>query len=84
MKNKVEKFEINWTGNLKDDCTAEWEGMTLRAEEMDKADWWWAVYDSDNELIFSSNDFSEKEFKSGKAARHAAEQAAYRKFQLES
>lgn len=43
---------IVWTGDLDDDCTARWCGLTLCAEAMDEdssgngTDWWWAVYES--------------------------------------
>lgn len=36
--------DIYWTGDLDDDCTAEWGDYMLRAECMDKATWWWKVY----------------------------------------
>lgn len=34
---------IEWSGNLKDDCSAHWNGLLLRAEKMQHASWWWAV-----------------------------------------
>ncbi len=65
---------INWIGNLKDDCTADWRGLFLHAEEMDKYNWW-SVYDKDNEIVASSNDI-DKNFESGQVARDAAEEEA--------
>lgn len=66
---------IDWTGNLKDDCKAEWKGLYLHAEEMDKNIWWWAVSDASHEQIVSSND-GEEIYENGKQARVAAENAA--------
>lgn len=40
--------EIVWkpTGDdLDDDAYAVWEGLMLRAEQMDRRIWWWAIYD---------------------------------------
>lgn len=79
----MEKLKVNWGGNLNDDCTAEWEGMILRAEEMDKSEWWWAVY-SINSLIDSSNNYHDRVFKTGKIARNAAEKAALDYLNLKS
>ena len=72
----MESEGIVWKGNLDDDCTAEWKGMTLRAEEMDKAYWWWAVFDESNEIIDNSDSHYPERYKKGKAARTAAEHAA--------
>jgi hypothetical protein len=36
---------VRWHGDLKDDCTARWAGLMLRAEKMNDGDWWWCVYD---------------------------------------
>lgn len=68
---------IVWEGNLSDDCTAKWSGLMLRAEWMDKNQWWWCVYDMiDNEnQIDSSNEYSEQ-FIDGKVARSKAEDVA--------
>ena len=66
---------IEWVGNLKDDCRAEWEGLYLHAEEMDRNNWWWAVSDEKHEQIASSND-GEEIYRNGKSARFAAENAA--------
>ena len=75
---------ILWTGNLNDDCTAEWNGMMLRAEEMDRLDWWWAVYDADGEIIDGSNNHTSERFKNGTIARQAAESAAKRRIAQKS
>ena len=58
-----------------DDCKAQWNGIHLHAEQMDKNFWWWAIYNSDHKQLDSSNDYQEQ-FKNGKAARSAAEIAA--------
>ncbi|MBK6839000.1 MAG: hypothetical protein IPG90_12735 [Bacteroidetes bacterium] len=53
---------IVWTGDLSDDCTAEWAGLMLRAEWMDEDYWWWAVYDmqKDEITIDDSNEYDIK------------------------
>ncbi|WOX04935.1 hypothetical protein [Microbulbifer pacificus] len=66
---------IEWTGNLEDDCCAMWGGLFLHVEEMDRNLWWWAVYDAEDEIIDTSNNY-EKKFKNGKDTRLAAEIAA--------
>jgi hypothetical protein len=38
-----------WRGDLSDDCTAHWCGLTLRAEDMGQG-WWWAVYQGKDEI----------------------------------
>ena len=65
---------IEWTGNLNDDCKADWEGIHLHAEQMDKNYWWWGIYDSNHKQLDSSNEYEER-FKNGKTARSAAEEA---------
>ncbi len=66
---------VEWTGNLNDDCRAQWNGIRMHAEQMGKRYWWWAIYDEKNEVIDSSNEYQER-LKSGKLARQAAETAA--------
>ena len=66
---------IDWKGNLNDDCKADWKGIHLHAEKMDKNYWWWGVYDSNHNQIDSSNEYKEI-FKNGKSARLAAEKSA--------
>jgi hypothetical protein len=67
---------ISWLGDLDDDCTAEWAGLTLRAEYMDRKHWWWAVYDSATSEIITDSHASSEVARSGKHARSAAERAA--------
>ena len=61
-KNRNFSQPIIWNGDLKDDCTAKWSGLMLRAEWMDEDYWWWCVYDVlDNEnQIDSSNEYDER------------------------
>jgi len=68
---------IEWTGDLSDDCTAQWAGLMLRAEWMDENYWWWAVYDMENDevTIDSSNHYSSR-FIGGVSARQKAEEIA--------
>ncbi len=80
----MDNDQIIWNGNLKDDCTAEWQGMNLHAEEMDKAYWWWAVYDESNELIDVSDNHYPERYKKGKTARAAAELAARKAYAAKS
>jgi len=67
---------IKWIGNLNDDCQAQWAGLVLHAEQMDRKHWWWGVTDeSTREFVANSNDGTEV-FRNGKTARRAAEAAA--------
>ncbi|RFS20128.1 hypothetical protein DVR12_20650 [Chitinophaga silvatica] len=74
---KLSREPIIWTGDLLDDCTAEWAGLMLRAEWMDEEYWWWAVYDMVNneETVDSSNEY-ESIFIGAAAARAKAESVA--------
>ena len=76
-KNRDFKQPIIWNGDLKDDCTAKWSGLMLRAEWMDEDYWWWCVYDMlDNQnQIDSSNEYDEQ-FIGGEVARNKAEEIA--------
>ena len=65
---------ITWTGDLNDDCTAEWEGLVLRAERMVNAAWWWEVTDG-GEVVDGSNERGMTPT-TGPAARVTAEAAA--------
>ena len=69
-----------WRGNLRDDCTAVGRGLMLRAEMMDRANWWWAVYSDEGRAgcdeIAASHDDAPYHAKTGKVARFAAENAA--------
>lgn len=67
---------IIWVGNLNDDCQAEWEGLILHAEEMDRNYWWWQVTNSNNEQIDCSDNYENIKYKNGRQAREAAENAA--------
>ncbi len=76
-KNRDFNQPIIWNGDLKDDCTAKWSGLMLRAEWMDEDYWWWCVYDMlDNQnQIDSSNEYDER-FIGGEVARNKAEEIA--------
>jgi len=56
------------------------QGMILRSEEMDKDYWWWAVFDSSNEMINDSDSHHPEKYKTGKDARKAAELAALKAY----
>jgi len=76
MTNSKSAQPIAWTGDLSDDCTAEWNGLMLRAEAMSRTDWWWAVSDmKTKEQVAVSYDVGVR-VTTGKKARRAAEQAA--------
>jgi hypothetical protein len=66
---------IEWTGDLDDDCTASWAGLTLRAEKMDRAVWWWAVYDDGTQGPIADSHGGAR-VTTGQLARVAAERAA--------
>jgi len=68
---------IIWTGDLSDDCTANWAGLMLRAEWMNEDYWWWAVYDmqKSESTIEDSNIYKER-FIGGEIARQKAERVA--------
>ena len=72
---------IKWNGDLNDDCSAEWAGLMLRAEWMNDNDgldsWWWAVHDIEvgRDSVANSYDTDEM-YRSGRAAREAAQSAA--------
>jgi len=66
---------IEWTGDLDDDCTASWAGLTLRAEKMDRASWWWAVYDNGMQGPVADSHGGAR-VTTGQLARVAAEHAA--------
>ena len=78
------KGRITWRGDLSDDCSADWAGLLLRAEWMEKKSWWWCVYDMQDvneEQIDSSNNYNTSCI-GGVAARANAENAA-RKYLVE-
>jgi hypothetical protein len=70
------KLPIDWTGDLDDDCTARWAGLTLRAEQMQRGVWWWAVYDDRSGTILGDSNTAEVRVPNGKKARVAAERVA--------
>ena len=84
-KNRDFNQPIKWNGDLKDDCSAKWSGLMLRAEWMEEDYWWWCVYDMlDNETqIDSSNEYNERIIE-GEKAREKAEEIArnYLKYEL--
>ena len=67
---------VVWEGDLDDDCIARWHSLTLRAEEMDRSIWWWAVYDAEGGEAVMDSHTSSTVARSGKQARAAAEAAA--------
>jgi hypothetical protein len=71
-----------WDGDLDDDCTAKGHGLMLRAEQMDRKVWWWAVYSAlENEFdwdqVAASYDCENNHARTGREARILAERAAY-------
>lgn len=75
---ELSKAPIVWTGDLDDDCSADWAGLLLRAEWMDKENWWWEVSDmqvAGQPAIDGANERDES-CRGGKRARMLAEQAA--------
>ena len=75
------KQPIVWTGDLSDDCIALWAGLMLRAECMDEHEWWWAVYDmQNNEIIIDASNEYDTRFTDGEIARKQAEKVAKKYF----
>jgi hypothetical protein len=73
-----------WQGDLDDDCTATGCGLMLRAEQMDRKHWWWAVivergdkpgFGGDD--IAASHDNENNRARTGREARILAERAAW-------
>ena len=76
-RKNLAKEPIIWTGDLSDDCTAEWAGLMLRAEWMDEDYWWWAVYDMlENEVTVDSSNEYDTRCVGGEVARAKAESVA--------
>ena len=79
---EVRRLELQvppvWTGDLNDDCTAKWAGFLLRAEWMDKDDWWYAVTDRVSGLIVEDSTVLGAVVKDGEIARKRCEDAARR------
>lgn len=67
---------IVWRGNLRDDCTADWNGLMLRAEMMGQGVWWWAVYGPDRRAAEIDASWNHPPTRTGKAARQSAEASA--------
>lgn len=69
--------DIEWYGDLEDDCSARWAGLILRAEMMDDDRWWWAVSDAKNDLLeIDSSNNHDLICKTATSARTRAETAA--------
>lgn len=66
---------------MDDDVTAKGHGLMLRAEQMDRKVWWWAVYTSEDEHdwreIAASYDREDNHARTGREARILAERAAF-------
>ena len=58
MSEEVEKMlteEIEWTGDLNDDCVAKWRGMLAHAEALNDHQWFCSVsVDEEAECLFHS------------------------------
>lgn len=71
------KEKIEWQGDLKDDCSAHWQGLLLRAECLDNNQWWWSVYDlQKKEIQIDSSNERDEIVTDAEAARTKAEFAA--------
>lgn len=72
---------LEWTGNLKDDCQAEWEGLFAHAEWLygrrRGGSWYCAVTAADGRRVFHTADSCEVEPKNGFAARWLCELMIY-------
>lgn len=67
---------IIWTGDLDDDCCAEWHGLFAHAEQLDEYRWYCSVYDrnlplGDQQLFHSEGDDIIP--RTGRSARRLAE-----------
>ncbi|GAA4509192.1 hypothetical protein GCM10023172_42310 [Hymenobacter ginsengisoli] len=78
QRHALAQTPIIWQGDLADDCSAEWAGLLLRAEWMDRESWWWCVYDRQqiNEPQIDSVNHYDARCIGGEAARARAEHAA--------
>lgn len=81
-QDEIRAVDFEWQGDLKDDCTALGFGFMLRAEQMDRKHWWWAVYDNEgapgSEQIAASYDCEDNHARTGREARILAERAVWR------
>jgi hypothetical protein len=75
-------MSVQWTGNLRDDCTAHVGELCLRVEMMAKGKWWWAVYNKRGGIgcdqLAASYDTKPYNATTGAKARAACEAAAQR------
>jgi hypothetical protein len=69
------RMPIDWTGDLHDG-TVVWAGLMLRAEQMDRRTWWWAVYDERTGDVLGGATRPELMASNGEKARAAAESVA--------
>jgi hypothetical protein len=71
----------DWKGDMDDDCTAVGRGLMLRAEQMGRKHWWWAVYGKSGARgapqIAASYDNENNHARTGREARILAERAAW-------
>jgi hypothetical protein len=67
---------IVWSDSSNVASTARWCGMTLRAEELTRTHWWWAVYDDRTRSVIMDSRMTYVRATAGKKARRAAEEAA--------
>lgn len=67
-----------WTGDLADDCSAQWAGFWLRAEKMQENSWWYSVRDIASGLTLEDSTAIAVEIRDGGAARMQCEEVARR------
>jgi hypothetical protein len=74
--------EFVWQGDLDDDCQSVANALMLRAEQMGRKSWWWAVYDNNGRAgcnqIAASYDHEDGRARTGREARILAERAAWK------
>jgi hypothetical protein len=80
----VTETRPEWFGDLDDDCSAHWAGLTLRAELMEENRWWWCAYDDGDTQVRSSDEDHYCSTISGEWARASAEQAARQYLRLKA
>jgi hypothetical protein len=77
------KAAPSWTGDLQDDCTARWAGFLLRAEEMERGNWWYSVTDLVSGATVEDSNFVGGFVGDGAEARKKCEEAV-RRFLLQA
>jgi hypothetical protein len=78
LQRAAARSPIAWAGDLNDDCKAQWAGLTLHAEQMDRNLWWWSVtIERTGETLADSHNCGDT-LRTGRDARNAAEEAAHR------